>query len=279
MPSPFPGVDPYIEAEENWQGLHVRLATYIAAALNPLVRPRYFVDIERREQVVEENSRHDIGPDNVILRMSDHPLSATATALAESDTAVIVPRALEVPVKQRVVRIFDRKDGRKRVVTQIEILSPENKTRRGRDEYGVKQAELLASDVHLVEIDLLRKGLFTVAADEEQLRQRVPHWHFLVSVNRHPERTQDEVYPFTLRDRLPRVRIPLLAPDQDVILDLPAVYNRAYDEGPYRDLLDYSRDPPGFPLSPDERAWVAQHLRAQGLRGSSGNASGQSGLQ
>ena len=48
MPSPFPGMDPYFEANEIWKGFHHFLADEIAAQLNPLVGPRYFADVEIR---------------------------------------------------------------------------------------------------------------------------------------------------------------------------------------------------------------------------------------
>ena len=42
MPSPFPGMDPYLEEPRRWPDVHQSLITYIRDALQPAVRPRYF---------------------------------------------------------------------------------------------------------------------------------------------------------------------------------------------------------------------------------------------
>jgi hypothetical protein len=48
MPSPFPGVDPYLEAPEYWAEVHSRMIVAIADDLAPKVRPRYRVAIGQR---------------------------------------------------------------------------------------------------------------------------------------------------------------------------------------------------------------------------------------
>ena len=87
----------------------------------------------------------------------------------------------------------------------------------------------------------------------------------MVSVSRAGQRERLEVYLRTLRERLPRVTIPLRAPDQDVGLDLQGVFERCYEYGAYEDLVDY-RANPEVPLPPEDAAWVDEHLRRQGLR-------------
>ena len=47
MPSPFPGMDPFIEGQR-WASFHDRLVVAIGDALVPQVRPRYIVDAEER---------------------------------------------------------------------------------------------------------------------------------------------------------------------------------------------------------------------------------------
>jgi Protein of unknown function (DUF4058) len=46
MPSPFPGMDPYLEAPEFWSEVHNRLIVAIADNLSPKLRPRYRVAVE-----------------------------------------------------------------------------------------------------------------------------------------------------------------------------------------------------------------------------------------
>lgn len=42
MPSPFPGMDPYIEDPESWPDFHNDLASEIRAELNKTIQPNYF---------------------------------------------------------------------------------------------------------------------------------------------------------------------------------------------------------------------------------------------
>lgn len=41
MPSPFPGMDPYLEERAVWPDVHTSLMTYIREALQPQIRPKY----------------------------------------------------------------------------------------------------------------------------------------------------------------------------------------------------------------------------------------------
>ena len=152
------------------------------------------------------------------------------------------------------------------VVTAIEVLSPVNKTPpRGLDKDREKQKQLLDSATHLLEIDLLRSGTHAVAVPSESVAQECAAWNYLVCVRRAPVRYHFEVYPVTLRTRLPRIRLPLRDPDPDIVLDLQAVFTRCYDSGGYEDFVDYTADPP-VPLAPDDAAWANLLLRDAGRR-------------
>ncbi len=48
MPTPFPGMDPYLERRELWEEIHTDLISHIRQFLIPLLRPQYRVAIERR---------------------------------------------------------------------------------------------------------------------------------------------------------------------------------------------------------------------------------------
>jgi hypothetical protein len=48
MPSPFPGMNPYLEQPEIWSQVHKWLTILIAQTLNPQLRPKYRVAIEER---------------------------------------------------------------------------------------------------------------------------------------------------------------------------------------------------------------------------------------
>jgi hypothetical protein len=261
MPSPFPGMDPYLEEPTLWPGVHQRLITYIADALQPKVRPRYHARIGERLYVVQPP--HPMYPDVVLVRRpravrepgpAVAPVADVATVEADAPIVLAIP-----PVEHRepFVEIVHTAGGE--VITVIEVLSPANKTPgEGHRLYRRKQQEILDSPAHLVEIDFLSEGLHTVAISEEALAS-LKERRYLVSVNRAPERYQFELYPVPLQRRLPRIRVPLREPDPDVVLDLQAVFTRCYDNGGYEDFMDYHRPPP-VSLSSEETAWLESLL-------------------
>jgi hypothetical protein len=112
----------------------------------------------------------------------------------------------------------------------------------------------------VVEIDLLRVGTRLFRIEPEELGDP-SQWQYVVIVSRRPRYC--EFYPATLRERLPRVGIPLAKGDRDVTLDLQAVFSRCWESGPYPALLRYDEPPPGE-LSEDDVAWCRQQLAAAG---------------
>ena len=149
-----------------------------------------------------------------------------------------------------------------RLVASIEILSLSNKSpgNPGREQFLTKQKEILGGPVHLVEIDLLRGGTHTTAVPRELIEAKVGPFDYHVSVHRFDRPTAFLVYPLSMRLRLPPLAIPLLPGDPDVTVDLQAVFDRAYDAGPYRREVDYGGDPVIPPFRPDQAKWVASQL-------------------
>jgi hypothetical protein len=149
-----------------------------------------------------------------------------------------------------------------RLVTAIEVLSPDNKIAGlGRKNYLKKRNELRRARAKVVEIDLLRVGRPTLRIAKEDLA-RLPRWHYLTIIARRPKR--HEVYPIALEKRLPVIAIPLGKGDPDVPLDLQAAFTRVWEEGPYPALLKYDGPPPGK-WSDEEIAWCAEQLRHAGF--------------
>jgi hypothetical protein len=252
----FPGMDPYLESARFWLGVHSRLIVYIADALGPRIAPRYVAAVE--ERVYVEGPDREVSPDvSIRQERPARPRHGAATATLEADDPVIV---VAEPVHESYVAILDLSAGQ-RVVTVIELVSPTNKVAgAGRDSYVAKQREVLSSDVHLVEIDLLRQGPHVLAVPEH--RARGPRaYDYLTSVNRAEGwRGSFETYPSRLRDRLPRVRIPLAGDDPDVVLDVQAVVEQTYNAGGYRGRIDHSR-PCDPPLSPEDCAWAEARIK------------------
>lgn len=256
MPSPFPGMDPYIEAPEVWSDFHGRLASEISSRLNRQLRPRYvarmtpYITYESIELAQTVGVRPDVGvwrpqPPNT-LRES----SATITPpIAESEVAY------EVPLRLYTVEIHWVE--KMELVTAIEILSPVNK-RPGHDafiDYLRKRRDLLRTSVHLIEIDLLRAG------ERPPLEKPVPAAPYYITLSRANRRPKVEVWAIQLQDKLPRLPIPLREPDPDAVLDLSATVASVYEQGGYDMLIDYSKPPPSPKLSDAEAGWVANLLQ------------------
>jgi hypothetical protein len=188
-------------------------------------------------------------------------------------------RSYEVDVRDDVlhhqyVEVREAKAGHK-LVTLIEIVSPANK-RPGHDRraYLKKQQEVRAGDANTVEIDLLRAGRRLVTSRQlaEVIEGIEPPKDYLVLVSRYWRRLGGaagfQLYPFGVRDPLPDLEIPLREHEiEQVVLDLQAVFARAYDSGPYRrGAVDYNGAPTP-PLAANDAAWTDQILRSAGARG------------
>jgi len=112
------------------------------------------------------------------------------------------------------------------LVTSIELISPTNKRNPGLGLYRQKRDRLQRAGVHLLEIDLIRRGT-RPGADEDW-----PTSNYVMSlIRRH--HAQAEMWPLSVRDRLPVLPVPLRAPDPDVPLDLPTALATIYDEAYY----------------------------------------------
>jgi hypothetical protein len=144
------------------------------------------------------------------------------------------------------------------LVTVIEILSPTNKAGMGRTEYLHKRRELLDQPVHVVEIDLLVRGL------RLPMGAPLPPGDYFALVSRSERRHNSDVYGWSVRRNLPTIPIPLAQPDPDITADLALVVGRAYDQGRYGRLVNYSAAV-DLPLAPDDRAW-AEDLAHGGSR-------------
>ena len=260
MPSPLPGMDPYLEDRALWPDVHSSLIAYTREALQPQIRPKYIARIGERIQLADVG--HSYVPDVLLV----HPLREPAPTLSPAGTPVAdEPRTIAYFDEERhvpYIEIIYRETGE--VVTLIEVLSPANKVGDGRDQYLQKQSELLETAVNLVEIDLLGYGKDTVLARNAVITEPAD-WRYLINISRGQRRRELEVYVVPLWQRLPRCRIPLRPPDPDAVLDLPAVFSRCYDVGGYDLLIDYSR-PPAVLLRDEETAWLANLLQEKGLR-------------
>ncbi|OGC33790.1 hypothetical protein A2311_02000 [candidate division WOR-1 bacterium RIFOXYB2_FULL_48_7] len=220
-------MDPYIERPEIWPDFHDSLIAAIRGALQPLLRPRYAAVTQDRLYDVE--AERPIRPDVSVVRTSARGPSGSEAAVLEADAPAVFELSRE-EIRQPLIHIVEPAAGN-RLVTAIEVLSPDNKTPGpGRTSYLKKRDELWDAGVNLVEIDLLRAGELTVRIAAPQLETLRP-WRYLAAVTRRSPPRQ-EIYAVPLERRLPRIAIPLAEPDQDVTLDLQAPFTRCWNDQP-----------------------------------------------
>jgi hypothetical protein len=255
MNVPFPGMDPYLEHPVLWESVHARLIPAFANQLQPLLDPRYVASIE--ERVFVEGPQRRI-PD-VWIQKTENQGGGTALAEAAADTAVIL-EVEDLEIHQKRIEILDTYNNLK-LVALIELVSPTNKsTGPGRDSYLAKQQETLARGCHLVEIDLLRRGRHVLSIPKWRAQELRPY-EYLVCVSRWPWRNRFELYARRLRERLPRIKIPLAEPDADVPLDIQTAFEQISWEGRYIRRVRYDK-PCEPPLAPADQQWANERWAA-----------------
>mgnify|MGYP001409527758 CR=1 FL=1 len=152
--------------------------------------------------------------------------------------------------------------GGSRLVTVIEVLNPSNKKpgEHNRDPYVRKQRELLAQQVHRVEIDLVRDGMHSTIVPESLFRAQVDHPEYHICVSRFDRPRDYHVDPIRLGEQMPAIRIPLLPGAREPVVDFQPLLERCYEAGRYALRVDYSR-PPIPPLTPEQAARAEPFLR------------------
>jgi hypothetical protein len=260
MPSPFPGMDPYLE--QHWGDVHTRLITYASNQLQKILPRGLRARIEERVVVTGLARPRSLYPD---VRQIEKESRSRRPAKTIVRVAVAEPVMIELedePETQTFVEIRDVAS-ESQIVTVLDVLSPSNKRPGDAQEQDLrKQQEIRQAGVNLVEIDLLREGDWIVAVPLDALEQglRTP---YRAVVRRGWRRLRAEYYPIVLSDRLPKIKVPLRPTDADVALDVQALLEQCYEDGGYDDI-DYATEPKP-PLRGAER-WSAQLLRRAGYR-------------
>lgn len=268
MKSPFPGMDPLIEASGLWGDFHDHLIEGIYQELSESVPKRYFVRTEQRHYIalVETDGKkdHQFIPDVGISgakqtsrkkKASRAPTSAVALAEAD-DEPVVVRAAIEQEFRESFVEIY-LADPTVRLVTTIEVLSPSNKrSGPGREEYLRKRQATLLAGASLVEIDLLRGG------ERMPMLDPWPDCPYLLTVGRRPNPRECTVWRgYSLR-RLPVIPVPLVPPDPDIPIDLQPMIDTIYRRSRYSGSINYAGQS-AVSLLPEERLWLEKQLSAR----------------
>lgn len=253
MPSPFPGMDPFIEDQE-WEDFHSRFNNALSDAIAPVVEPRYFVRVERRVYV-ERGLDQDDGvrwADVSVLWSGSEPPVAVATVSEAATSLAPVECLLPGPQERRETFLVIRERETLEIVTVIETLSPANKraSSDGREQYLEKREEILRSRTNLVEIDLLRGGKRVPVVG-------MPPGNYFAIVSRGHRRPKTDVFPWTLRQRLPSIPIPLKKDEPEATVDLQQVFTTVYDRARYQLSLKYDA-PLHPPLGEADAAWAKE---------------------
>jgi hypothetical protein len=249
MPSPFPGMNPYLEAA-HWAGVHHWLITELAIALYSQLSPDYYAAVEVR---IYEMTDFEAG-----LLSTPDPGPQPAPIHPAQSSAVTAPIAVLLPTLQtfREGYLEVRKVVTHQVITVIELLSPPNKQPgKGRSQYAQKRQDILASQTHLVEIDLLRKGksmAFSSAATPT---------HYRILVSQSQRRPRADLYGFNLQEMIPTFPLPLTGEDAEPMINLKTYLDNLYDLGRYELQIDYVQEPPQPKLADADRQWCNSILQ------------------
>jgi hypothetical protein len=260
MPSPFPGMNPYLEHPSVWHDFHERLIPALASQLGKLLLPEYLVRIDESVYVREPDDEgiRLVGRPDLFVKPSGH---ANGASRQESGTATLTaPRVepveviLDITEEERLsyLKVIDRLSND--VITVIEVLSPTNK-RPGADrrKYLEKRNDVLRSPAHLIEIDLLRGGV-------RPLYRRPDATDYGVLVSRAGERPRAKYYSFSLPDPIPAIPVPLRGGEAEAELAIKAALDEVYQAAGY--VYDIYRHEPEPPLTPEQYQWARSFLSA-----------------
>ncbi len=262
MPTPFPGMDPYLEHPALWPNVHASLIIALRDELAPRLRPRYYVAVE--ERVVRfvnwgfEDLRFDARPDPAVV--PSPPESSDQRVSLDTDLPGVV--TVELPgsdeVRERFLEIRDTTTDQ--MITVVELLLWFNKSPGERRRlYEQRRLALPGSLTHLVEIDLQRDGRpmpmrgYGLASDYRILVSRAKH------------RPRAELLPFSVRQPIPAFQLPLAADEAEPRIDLNQILHTVYDRAGYDLRIDY-RAEPSPPLAASDAEWADALLRKAGPR-------------
>jgi hypothetical protein len=264
MPSPFPGMDPFLEISPRWEAFHAWFMRKLAEQALPKARELgCWIDVERTvyqreptgEIVLIGEPDQTVGEGISSPAWSPSPPAPSAVALAEPKAiheVVLDPATLE-RIKQDylVVRELSQFP---RVLAVVEVLSPANKSGSYVRRYREKRRKFLTSRSHFMEIDFLRGG----SNPSRKLFSELPATPYFIFVARKTAvGRNEEGFPLSLQDPLPVIGLPLGPPRPDLPLDLPAAFQAAYDLSVRPGSIRYAEEtPPPPPLSKADADWV-----------------------
>jgi hypothetical protein len=250
-------MNPYLEQADVWHDFHQRLVPRLADAVGAQLATHYIVKVDEQLYIHEPSGEQPaffVRGDMFVgeRRPTSGDTSGSAVATLAPPAQILLP-AVDI---ERIPFLEIRDKRNRQVVTVIELLSPANKySGADRVQYLGKRGRLLASLTHFVEIDLLRGG------PRMPFAEPIPECDYCVMVSRAEQRPAAGIWPLRLRDPLPRIPVPLRAPDPDATLDLQAALHHVHDGAGYANYIYEGAPEPN--LSPDDAAWAESLVRSQ----------------
>ncbi len=256
MPSPFPGMDPYLERVAIWPTFHFRLVSGLTDRLDAALPSTYWVSVDENVYRVEPGEIALVGRPDTSVVSPPGVLSGRPGSVATLARGVAVTVPVPELIREHFLEIRDHGSGE--VVTMVEILSPTNKRPgRGRQKYMRKRNSVLSSQTSLVEVDLLRDW------ERMPLFSAPEHYDYGILISPGYNRPDAVLHAFTVREPVPSFDLPLRFGEPAVVIDLASVVLEAYDRGRFGARIDYGQ-PPEPPLSPEDGEWAAAQVREPG---------------
>lgn len=264
MKSPFPGMDPFIEARHLWGDFHGHMIVAMQRSIDDQLPARYVARIGERvffnteDPEVELILRNRMEPDVEIVKktaeFSTSPASARVAVALADPPQMELPACVEFEDRETFLDIY-KLDPDRKLVTSIEILSPSNKRRgsAGWDQYERKRSIFIHGHAHLVEIDLLRRGR------RHAMVESWPDSPYVISVLRREKAPVAEIWQAYSLQPLPKIPIPLKSPDPDIVIALQPLVEEIYERSRYFDDMKYG-EPIKPPLAPDEARFLTGFL-------------------
>jgi hypothetical protein len=265
MPSPFPGMDPFLETQPRWKLFHDWFVRKIAEINLPRAEQiGCWIDVERDIYQREPTGELVLlgAPDEVLAVQSEG--GAWRVASGAGGVMLAEPQAVheivldpdEMDRHKQDYLVVRENDQFARVVAVVEVLSPANKQGKYVPKYQEKRRRCISSTAHFMEIDLLREG----EGPSRALFPELPRTPYFIFVARQRGMGRNEEgHPLRLQDPLPVIGLPVGPGRPDLPLELPAAFAAAYDLTVRPRSIRYGDEPvPGPQLSPEDAAWVRE---------------------
>jgi hypothetical protein len=226
VPSPFPGLDPYLEHPAAWPEFRHQLLASLYHLLLPGLVDRYRARIATRKFTSE---------------------------------LVLFTSIQREEHEEEYLEIRSRATGK--AVVLIDVVSLANRmTAAGRSAYLATRKQAQQEGAGTAEFDLVTQGKPLLDFD----RSGLPPHDGTITITRGATPDRFEIYAASVRKRLPKFRLPLAADDRDTVVDLQVAYLRAFEQGRFDTRLDYTATlHPDMKMTDADRAWIAEQIQSQ----------------